>query len=160
MDIIVRAIVIYLFVWLVLRALGKRELTEMTSFELVLLFVIGDLVQQSITQHDTSLTAAILAISTITVLILVQSYASFRWKRSRPVLEGEPVVVINNGVVLTPVLRRERMTRDDLASAARERGIDDFAHIRIAILEADGKLSFVTRNSDSVPQAGEHRRAE
>jgi uncharacterized membrane protein YcaP (DUF421 family) len=160
MDIIVRAIVIYLFVWLVLRALGKRELTEMTSFELVLLFVIGDLVQQSITQHDTSVTAAILAISTISVLILGQSYATFRWKRSRPVLEGEPVVVINRGVVLTPVLRRERMTTEDLASAARGHGIDDLAHVRVAIIEADGKLSFVTVGGEPVPQEMEERRAE
>src|SRR5262245_29754281 len=100
MDIVVRAVLVFVFVCSVLRALGKRELKVMTWFGLVLLFVIGDLVQQSITQHDTSLTAAVLAISTIALLILAQSYVAFRWSRSRPVLEGEPHVVIMQGRVL------------------------------------------------------------
>src|SRR4051794_40593727 len=103
MDIVLRAAVVYAFVWLVLRGLGKRELGELTAFELVLLFVIGDLVQQSVTQDDTSITAAILAISTIALLILAQSYAVFRWKRSRAVLEGQPVVVIHEGRALPHV---------------------------------------------------------
>ena len=71
MDIVVRAAFVFLFIWLVLRALGKRELGELTAFELVLLFIIGDLVQQSITQNDTSLTAAVLAISTITAIRMI-----------------------------------------------------------------------------------------
>src|SRR5215813_13263212 len=113
MDIVIRALIVFVFVSLVLRALGKRELSEMTSFELVLLFIVGDLVQQSITQHDTSITAAVLAISTITVLILAQSYVAFRWKRSRRVLDGVPLVVIHDGRPLDSVLKRERMTKDD-----------------------------------------------
>src|SRR5205814_8685564 len=110
MDVIVRAAVVYAFVSLVLRALGKRELGELTAFELVLLFIIGDLVQQSITQNDTSITAAILAISTIAMLILVQSYVVFRWRRTRGVLEGEPIVIVHDGRIIGPAIRRERMT--------------------------------------------------
>jgi uncharacterized membrane protein YcaP (DUF421 family) len=144
MDIVVRAAVIYVFVSLVLRAMGKRELGELTAFELVLLFVIGDLVQQSITQHDTSVTAAILAISTIAVLVVIQSFAVFRWKRLRPVIDGSPVVLVYNGRVIAAPLRRERMTFDDLHEAARAQGIRDISDIQIAILEADGKVSFIT----------------
>src|SRR4051812_14376590 len=155
MDIVVRAAVVYLFVWLVLRALGKRELGELTAFELVLLFVVGDLVQQSITQHDTSITAAVLAISTITLLILAQSYVAFRWKRSRKVLDGTPVVVMHEGRPLVPVLRRERMTEDDLKEAAREQGIADLDEVRIAILENSGKVSFITSNGEQRPKANE-----
>jgi uncharacterized membrane protein YcaP (DUF421 family) len=147
MDIVVRAAVVYLFVWLVLRSLGKRELGEITAFELVLLFVIGDLVQQSITQHDTSITAAVLAISTIALLILVQSYAVFRWKRSRPMIEGVPFVVMYDGRALEPVMRRQRMTEDELRESARKQGITDLSDVQIAILENDGKLSFVTRSA-------------
>src|SRR3954454_22851053 len=120
MDVVIRAAVIYVFVWLVLRGLGKRELGELTAFELVLLFIIGDLVQQSITQNDTSMTAAALAISTIALLILVQSYVLFRWKRTRPVIEGEPVVIVHVGHILGPVIRRQRMTEEDVLEAARE----------------------------------------
>jgi uncharacterized membrane protein YcaP (DUF421 family) len=149
MDIVVRAAVVFLFVWLVLRALGKRELGEMTAFELVLLFVIGDLVQQSITQNDTSITAAVLAISTITLLILFQSYVVFRFKRARPALEGSPVVVIHEGRVLDSVIRRERMTEDELHESARKQGIPDLAQVHLAVLENDGKLSFITNNGDA-----------
>jgi uncharacterized membrane protein YcaP (DUF421 family) len=144
MDIVIRAAVIYVFVWLVLRGLGKRELGELTAFELVLLFIIGDLVQQSITQRDTSLTAAVLAISTITLLIVIQSYAMFRWQRSRRVLDGTPIVLVNQGRIVPAPLRRERMTPEDLREAARGQGIERLSDIRIAILENDGKVSFIT----------------
>jgi uncharacterized membrane protein YcaP (DUF421 family) len=143
-DVVIRAAIIFVFVWLVLRALGKRELGELTAFELVLLFVIGDLVQQSITQNDTSLTAAFLAISTIAILILIQSYTVFRWKRSRTVLEGEPVVVVHDGKYICPVLQRNRMTEEEVKEAAREHGIADLAQVEVAILETHGKLSFIT----------------
>jgi uncharacterized membrane protein YcaP (DUF421 family) len=155
MDIIIRAVVIFLFVWFVLRALGKRELGEMTAFELVLLFVIGDLVQQSITQDDTSVTAAILAISTIALLIVVQSYAVFRWKRVRPVLEGEPVVVVADGHVVESTLRRERMSISELKGSARQQGIDDLTRVQFAVLETSGKLSFLTAGPDEERHAGE-----
>jgi uncharacterized membrane protein YcaP (DUF421 family) len=148
MDIIIRAAAIYLFVYLLLRALGKRELGELTAFELVLLFVVGDLVQQSITQNDTSLTAAVLAIGTISMLILAQSYAVFRWRRSRPVLEGRPVVLLLDGRPIEGALHSERMTVDDLENSARAEGIANLADVRIAILEIDGKVSFITRGED------------
>jgi uncharacterized membrane protein YcaP (DUF421 family) len=157
MDIVIRALVIFFFVWFVLRALGKRELGEMTAFELVLLFVIGDLVQQSITQDDTSVTAAILAISTIALLIVAESYGVFRWKRLRPVLEGEPVVLVVDGHIVESTLRRERMSTAELKGAARQQGIDDLAKVQFAILETSGKLSFLTEDSgDSQQGAPEH----
>ncbi len=151
MDVVVRAVVIYLFVWIVLRGLGKRELGELTAFELVLLFIIGDLVQQSITQDDTSMTAAVLAISTISLLIVAQSYAVFRWKRLRPALDGSPIVLVHDGKVLNAPLRRQRMSHDDLMEAARVQGIPDLTDIRIAILENDGKVSFITYDSRRPP---------
>jgi uncharacterized membrane protein YcaP (DUF421 family) len=159
MDIVIRAAVIYLFVYVLLRALGKRELGELTAFELVLLFVIGDLVQQSITQGDTSLTAAVLAIGTISMLILLQSYAVFRWSRSRTLIEGQPVVLLLDGHVVEPALRSQRMTIDDLQESARSEGIGDLADVQIAILEKEGKLSFVTYDRRRPPPS-ESRRAQ
>jgi uncharacterized membrane protein YcaP (DUF421 family) len=151
-DIILRAAVIYAFIWLVLRALGKRELGELTAFELVLLFVIGDLVQQSITVDDKSITAAVLAISVISLLIVVQSYAVFKWRRTRPILEGTPVMLIYNGRVIKGPLHRERMTVEDLEEAAREHGIEHLRDVRAAVLESGGKLSFITsEGSQSAP---------
>jgi uncharacterized membrane protein YcaP (DUF421 family) len=156
-DVILRAAVVYVFVSLVLRALGKRELGELTAFELVLLFVIGDLVQQSITDNDTSVTAAVLAISTIALLIVVQSYVVFRWKRTRPVLEGEPVVLVHQGRLVEPVIRRERMTVDEIREAARKQGIEDLGAVRVAILETDGKVSFLGGDGRPSTDTTEHQ---
>src|SRR3954452_21828563 len=100
MDIVIRAACVFVFVWLVLRALGKRELGGLTAFELVFLFVIGDLVQQSITQNDTSITAAVLAISTISLLILVPAWVVFRCLGPPPVVDGSPVIGVHNGQLL------------------------------------------------------------
>src|SRR5689334_21708642 len=124
----------------------------------MLQFVIGDLVQQSITQDDRSVTGAVLAISTIALLIVVQSYAVFRWRRTRPVLEGRPVMLIHDGVVIADPLRRERMTVEDLEEAARAQGIDRLGDIRVGILETDGKLSFITVGAQRHEQ--QERRAE
>jgi uncharacterized membrane protein YcaP (DUF421 family) len=154
MDIVIRAACVFLFVWLVLRALGKRQLGELTAFELVLLFVIGDLVQQSITQNDTSITAALLAISTIALLILTQSYVVFRFRRTRPVVEGSPVMVVHDGRMLHDVMHRERMAPDDVMEAARQQGIGDLAEVRCAILERDGKLAFIKNDSSGDQQSG------
>jgi uncharacterized membrane protein YcaP (DUF421 family) len=159
MDIVIRAAVIYVFVYLLLRALGKRELGELTAFELVLLFVVGDLVQQSITQNDSSITAAVLAIGTISMLILLQSYTVFRWKRSRSVIEAQPVVVLLDGRPVAPALRSQRMTLADLQASARSEGIADLADVQIAVLETEGKLSFIKYDRErSTPT--EQRRAD
>src|SRR4051794_41643969 len=122
MDIVIRAACVFVFVWLVLRALGKRELGELTAFELVLLFVIGDLVQQSVTQNDTSVTAAVLAISTISLLIVMQAYTAFRWKKSRRVVDGTPGGIVHQRRNLAAPLRPEALTSHHARPAARAHG--------------------------------------
>lgn len=144
MDLIIRAVVVYVFVYGVLRSLGKRELGQLAPFELVLLFVIGDLVQQSITQNDTSITAALLVISTLALLIAGESYVSYRWRRSRQALEGVPAVLVRNGLILPEALRRERMPEDEVLQAARAQGIRRLTEVEVAILETDGSISFIT----------------
>jgi uncharacterized membrane protein YcaP (DUF421 family) len=144
MEIVIRASVIYFLIWILLRAMGKRELAEMSAFELVLLVTIGDLVQQGVTQEDYSITGAFLAIGTLGFWILVWSYASFRFKGTRGVIEGYPVIVVHDGQVQQEALRIERVTLDELLDAAREQGISDLRHVRFGVLEAGGKFSFLT----------------
>ena len=144
MDIVWRAAAVYLFLFLFTRAMGKRELVEMSAFEMIVLITIGDLVQQGVTQEDYSVTGAILAVSTFGFLSLVGSYVAFRFKRTRAVLEGRPVLVVHNGRWLDDALRVERVTRDEVLEAARNEGIGDLADVRVGVLEPDGKFSFVT----------------
>jgi uncharacterized membrane protein YcaP (DUF421 family) len=143
MEIIIRATVIYFFLWAVTRGVGKRELSEMTAFELILLVTMGDLIQQGATQEDMSITGAGLAVGTLALWILVFAYLSWRFRRIRPVLEGVPVVVIHRGQVLDEVLAIERLTLDEICEAARNQGIADLAEVDIGVLEPDGKFSFL-----------------
>ncbi|MGB8649053.1 MAG: YetF domain-containing protein [Mycobacteriales bacterium] len=150
MEIVYRAAVIYLFLFLVMRVLGKKELGQMSAFELVLLLAIGDLVQQGVTQEDYSVTGAMLAIGTFACLILLGSFVSYRFPRTRHVLEGRPVVVIEHGRLREDVMRLERVTDSEVREALREQGIDDLAKVRVGLLEADGKFAFLT-GSDHEP---------
>ena len=151
MEIMVRATALFFFVWFLMRMLGKRELSEMTAFELVLLISIGDLIQQGITQEDMSVTGAMLAVGTIGVWIAAFSYLAYRWKGSRSVLEGSPVLVVREGTILDEVLRFERITRDELLEAARDQGIEDLADVRYGVLEANGRFSFVSGGRHEQP---------
>jgi uncharacterized membrane protein YcaP (DUF421 family) len=157
MEIIVRATVIFFFLWALMRVTGRRELSQMTAFELVLLIVMGDLIQQGVTQEDMSITGAMLAVGTMAAWVLVTSFLGFRFPRTRPVLEGLPVVVVREGEVLQKALDLERVTLDELIEEARNNGIPDLADIELAVLEPDGKFSFLQRAGQGSQQSGEEQ---
>ena len=144
MEIVIRATVIYFLVWILIRAMGKRELSQMGAFELVLLVTMGDLVQQGVTQEDFSVTGALLAIGTLGFWILLASYVSFRFPKTRGLIEGKPVIVVEDGRIQREALRVERVTPDELIDAAREQGIGDLREVTFGVLEPDGKFSFLT----------------
>lgn len=146
MDIVIRAAVIFAFVFLLTRMVGRRELSSLEPFDLILLVVVGDLVQQGVTQNDESLTGALLAISTIGLLTVALSYLAFKFKRLRPILNGEPIVLVEDGEVIDANLRRQRLTREEVGAEARLEGISALEDVRWAILETDGRISFVTRS--------------
>lgn len=158
MEIIIRSSAIFFFIWILTRALGKRELAEMTAFELIMLVTIGDLVQQGVTQEDMSVTGAILAVATIGLWILLFSYVSFRWRRTEPVINGVPVIVVQDGRPLEEVLRIERVPVDEVLEAARNQGIADLAEVRYGIIEPDGRFSFLRYDGEQQPV--ERRKAE
>lgn len=147
MEIVIRAAIVYIALWALLRGMGKRTLAELGAFELVLLVVIGDMVQQGVTQEDMSVTGALLAVGTMAFLVLVTGDLARRFRRANKVLEGDPVVVLRDGEPLEQVLRREQMSVDELAEAARQQGHQRFDELEWAVLEADGRLSFIARSS-------------
>jgi uncharacterized membrane protein YcaP (DUF421 family) len=143
MEIVLRSVAVFAFLWFVMRVIGKKELTQLTAFELVLLIVIGDLVQQGVTQEDMSVTGAVLATGTIALLVVAMSYAGFRWNRSLKVIEGMPVIVVSDGRLLLEAMRVERLTEEEVVGEARQQGIADIADVRYGVLEPDGRFSFV-----------------
>lgn len=151
MQMVIRATVMFLFLWLVMRVMGRKELAEMSAFDLVLLIVMGDLIQQGVTQQDNSITGAVTAVSTFVLWILAMSYTSFKNKKARNVLEGQPVIVVREGKPLPKMLRYERLTLDEVKDAAREQGIGDLRQVSIGVLETDGSFSFVRYDDERRP---------
>src|SRR3954451_23604264 len=114
MDIVLRAAVVFLFIFFVTRVVGRRELASLEPFDLILLIVTGDLVQQGVTQNDYSVTGALTAIGTMAALTVLVSYGSFKARGMRAVLDGEPIVLVLNGKPLEGNLKRQRITREEL----------------------------------------------
>jgi uncharacterized membrane protein YcaP (DUF421 family) len=146
MDIVIRATIAFLFILLLTRIVGRRELNTLEPFDLILLVTIGDLVQQGVTQNDFSITGMTLAVGTIGVLTVLFSYLSWRFRVLRPVLEGQPLILIEDGNVIEKNLRRNRLTQEEIAAEARNQQIDSFDKIRWAVLETSGKISFIEKN--------------
>jgi uncharacterized membrane protein YcaP (DUF421 family) len=145
MDLVVRAAIAFAFVLLLTRVVGRRELSSLEPFDLILLVMIGDLVQQGVTQNDVSVTGMLLAGTTIALLAMAVSYASFRVPLLRPVLEGQPVIVLEDGRPIERNLRRNRITLDELRATARLQGIASLDEVRWAVLETSGQISFIER---------------
>jgi uncharacterized membrane protein YcaP (DUF421 family) len=143
MDLVLRAVVVFAFVLVLTRVIGKRELGSLQPIDLILLIVLGDALQQGLTQDDYSLTGAILVVSTIALLQVFVSWLAYRFPRSRPLLEGEPIIVIHNGEVIERNLRRERLTIDDVAEEARKQQIAHLSDVKFAVLESSGSISFI-----------------
>jgi uncharacterized membrane protein YcaP (DUF421 family) len=145
MDLVFRTVYVFVLIFVVTRAVGRRELSSMEPFDMILLVVIGDLVQQGVTQSDYSLTGATTVISTIALLTVFTAWLSYRVRRLRPLLEGEPVVIVADGRVLDRNLRRQRMTVEEVEAEARLQQIDSLDDVRFAVLETNGKISFASR---------------
>jgi uncharacterized membrane protein YcaP (DUF421 family) len=143
MDLVIRAVALYIFMLLIMRAVGRRELSTLSPIDLVLLIVLGDAVQQGLTQDDYSVTGAITVVSTIALLQVATSYLGFRSRRAKRLLEGHPVVLIEDGKLIERNLRRERLLPEDVATEMRMEGIGSFSEVRWGILESNGKFSFV-----------------
>ncbi len=154
MQIVVRAAVLYLFIWLVTRGMGRKELSEMSAFELILFVVFGDLIQQGVTGDDRSVTGAALAVTTFALLTVLFSYTAFKSKSAQKVLQGVPVVILRDGRILEDLLALERLQVDDVKDGAREQGIDDLADVELGVLEADGKFSFLRYSGERPPRGG------
>lgn len=143
MDLVLRAVIVFFAIFLVTRVVGRRELSSMEPFDLILLIVTGDLVQQGVTQSDYSLTGALTVVATIALLTVALSYVSFKVPRLRPVLEGEPLVLVQDGELIARNLRRERITLDELLAEARQQQFASLAQVRFAVLETNGAISFI-----------------
>jgi uncharacterized membrane protein YcaP (DUF421 family) len=147
MEIVVRAVVLFVFLYVITRVSGRSTLGELSAFQLLLYVVMGDLVQQAVTQQDYSVTGGVLAVSVFALLTVAAGAGSRRWTRFREPVHGVPYVVVRDGEPMMDALRLERMSIDDLLVSARQQGIERFSDIELAVLETNGRVSFFTRTT-------------
>jgi uncharacterized membrane protein YcaP (DUF421 family) len=145
MDIVVRAVVAFVIILFLTRIVGRRELSSLEPFDLILLVTIGDLVQQGVTQNDFSVTGMFLAVGTFALMTVVFSYLPWRFQRLRPILEGEPIIIVQDGEVVERNIRRQRVTEKEIAAAARQQSIASLQDVRWAVLETNGSISFIKK---------------
>jgi len=145
MDLVLRAIALFAFMYLLTRVMGRRELSTLEPFDLILLIVLGDSIQQGLTQDDYSVTGAVIAVGTIAVMQIIVSYSSFRFRWARSFLNGDPIVLIQDGEVIDRNLRRERITHEELAEQARGQQIAKLEDVQWAVFEPSGAISFIPK---------------
>jgi uncharacterized membrane protein YcaP (DUF421 family) len=145
MDIVLRATFAYLFLVFLLRVVGRRELSSMEPSDLVLLVVIGDLIQNGVTQTDYSMTGVVLAVTTFALLAVGTSYVVFKSRRAQSVIEGEPLIIVQDGEPIERNLRGERLTLDEVMEQARADQIESLDEVKWAVLERTGQISFIKR---------------
>ena len=145
MDLALRAAVAFLIILFVTRVVGRRELSSMEPFDMILLIVMGDIAQQGITQNDYSVTGLVIVVSVMLTLTVVVAVLNYRFAWLRPVLEGGLVVLIEDGRILHKNLRRERLTVEEVESAARVQQIGSLDDVRLAVLETSGQISFIPK---------------
>jgi uncharacterized membrane protein YcaP (DUF421 family) len=156
-ETVLRVVFVYVFVWACFRTLGKRELSQMAPFELVMLLLIPQFFSRALTRQDYSMTNSVVAATTLFSIVFLTSVASFRFAGFRHFMESKPTVLVSHGEILPPSLRRERIAPDELFSAMHKAGIERIEDVAWAILESDGKIAIIRAGGGEVHNADSDR---
>ena len=150
--------VIYVFLIVGLRVLGKRELGQMSLYDLVMIIVLGNAVQNAMINNDNTLVGGLVAATVLLVMNRLFNLLSVHSKPVQHLMVGEPVVIVSDGKLVARPMRRQGITSDQVMAALREHGIDDLAQVHLAILEVDGTISVLPKGT-KVLRSKRHYRA-
>lgn len=153
MAIVLHSALVFLLVWLVVRVVGKREMSQLSAFDFVILVVMGDLVAETVVGEDTSITGAVISVSTFALLTVFMSWLSFRFSSARRLLEGRATLLIKDGELLEEAMKIERLDITDLHEAARKQGFSDLDDVAWAVIEQDGSFSFFGKDKNEATQS-------
>jgi uncharacterized membrane protein YcaP (DUF421 family) len=154
-ELILRGTVVYAFLLVLLRITGKRQIGQLAPFDLVLLLVLSNAVQNSMNGGDNSLVGGLISATTLVALNYGMSYATFKNKKLEALIEGRPQVIIHNGHVFEEVMRSAKLTHHELSAALRRSGCTCAEEVQIAVLENNGSISIVTRAASGASAAVE-----
>jgi uncharacterized membrane protein YcaP (DUF421 family) len=149
-DTVLRIAFVYFTLMVALRVLGKRELSEMSPFELVTLLMIPEIFSPALAREDYSMTHATIGAATLFTLLFLTSALTFRFKGAERVVEGKPTVLVRNGQFLERNMQHERVTPDEVLTEMHKSGVEQLHEVRWAILEMDGKIAIVPSNTQRV----------
>lgn len=152
METVIRVAVIYVVLILSLKLMGKREFGQLAPFEFLTLLMIPEIVSQSLVREDYSLTNAIIGVSTLLTLVFLTSVLSHMSRKAGDAIEGKPTIIVRHGVLLPDHMNVERITPDEVMTELHRAGFENLSEIKWAILESDGKISFIPW---ALEQAGE-----
>jgi len=144
-ELILRGVVVYAFLILILRISGKRQVGQLAPFDLVLLLVLSNAVQNSMNGGDNSLVGGLISATTLIGINYLVGLLTFRSKRLEEIIEGRPIVLIHNGMLFEDVMARAQLTHHELNSALRQAGCDCIAEVHCAILENNGSITVTQR---------------
>lgn len=145
LELILRASICYVFLLVLLRVTGKRQIGQLSPFDLVLLLVLSNAVQNAMNGGDNSVTAGLILAGTLVALNSLVGYLTYRSKKIEALVEGRPEVLIHNGKLFEDVLARERLTHHELNAALREAGCASAEDVHCAVLETNGQISVVAK---------------
>jgi uncharacterized membrane protein YcaP (DUF421 family) len=146
LEIVGRVVVIYVVLLAMLRVSGRRELAEMGPMDLLTMLLISETVSPALTANDTTVAGSLVAAGTLVLLAVVSSKLAFRSKLARQVIEGSPAVLISHGKVHEDVLRRERITHDELTAKLHENGVMSVDSVQYAFIETDGDITIIKKS--------------
>ena len=150
-EFISRAVIVYVFLLIILRVTGKRQIGQLAPFDMVLLLVLSNAVQNAMNGGDNSVLAGIISATTLIALNYGVGYLTYRSKRFEGIIEGRPQVLVHNGKIYEDVMRREQLTHHELENALRAAGCASIEHVRFAVLENDGQISVQAKSQSSTP---------
>ncbi|MBS1766346.1 MAG: DUF421 domain-containing protein [Acidobacteria bacterium] len=148
-EFVLRALAVYVFLLIALRLTGKRQVGQLAPFDLVLLLVLSNAVQNSMNAGDNTVTAGVVLVLTLLAVNGFVGWLTWRSKRMETVFEGKPQILVHNGTTDESMLRRERITRHELMSAIRAVGLSDLKDVRVAILENTGRINVIAKSHEA-----------
>lgn len=145
---IVRAAIVYIFLFVLLRFIGKKHVGELSPFDLIVLLILSETVQNAMIGQDTSLIGGLISAATLLVLAQVMSFLTWRSKRAERIIDGAPKVLVRHGHRRGDTMKQEQISIAELMEAMRREGLSNIADVRAAVLENDGTISILKRNND------------
>lgn len=150
-EYIFRAVVVYAYVFALLRIVGKKQVGELGPFDLVLLLILSEAVSTALTGGDNSLTAGLISVTTFVVMNYLVDYTTFKSKKIEKVLDGQALVIIKEGKINEQVRQKEKVTYEEIRSAMREHGVSQLSEVKFAMLETNGQISIIENNKEAQP---------